>query len=111
MVGLSDSNKTNIEDEALVNDVLGDSGLQAELTVGTSAVEVKVGSSRLANRKLVVIQPKDVGIFLGFSNTVTTANGIEVFKDTTQVIAASDESQIWLIASSAGKKARILESS
>ena len=88
---------------------IGSGGLQANLAVGVAAVEVKVGASRLAIRKVVTIFPFDADMFWGFSNTVTTSTGTPIFKNQLLVLNASDTCQIWVVCASAGKNARITE--
>lgn len=90
-------------------DVLDGGGANGAITVGTSAVEVMVGASRLTNRKQIIIQPKTNGIFLGFSNAVTIANGIELFKDQTVTLPIGPNTGVWLISGSAGNNVRIAE--
>lgn len=110
MSPIQDSNTTYGDDQSAVADLLGSTGLQAELIVGTSAVEVKVGVSRLAIRKSVTIQPKDNGIFWGYTNAVTTTTGTALFDKQLVTFAASENTQIWLIASGPNKKVSITES-
>lgn len=87
-------------------DILNNGGLDAELTVGTSAVELKVGVSRKVDRKYVIFQPLDTGIKFGF--TSGTQN-IPVFKNQLIMLPAGDNTQVWFIASEAGKKVAIAE--
>ena len=79
------------------------------LTVTTSAQEVKVGASALTNRKLITIQPKGTGIFFGFSNAVTTANGTELFKDQTLIIPVGQNVSVWVIGTAGSVSVRIGE--
>ena len=90
-------------------DNLNDSAVFGSLSVGTSAVQVKVGGSPLANRKLVIMQPKDTGIFWGYDNTVTTSTGVEMFKDQIIPMECGPDISIWVIATGAGKSMRIQE--
>lgn len=105
-----DSNATYGGDDSVVSDILDAGGVQSGITVGTSAVEVKVGASKLANRKLVTAQPKANGVFWGYTSGVTTSSGTELFKDQVLAIAASETTEVWLIASTAGNNVRITES-
>jgi hypothetical protein len=82
-------------------------GSTGVITVGTSAVEAKVGASALSARIYIALQAKDTGIFMGTSSAVTTSTGLEIFKDQTLLIPAN--SSIWLIASAASKTVRIIE--
>lgn len=91
------------------SDVLDTTGLTGALTVTTTPIEAKVGSSPLAGRQLLVIQPKANGVFLGYSNTFTTAQGIELFKDQIITIAAGPDLRVWLRTSSGSVNVRIQE--
>lgn len=67
------------------------------LAVGTSAVEAKVGSSRLSGRRSVSFTPTNGNIWYGFSPSLTTANGRRVF--TNQVVDLPfGDSPVYLIA-------------
>lgn len=48
-------------------DILG-GNQQALKSVGTTAVEMKVGANNLANRKLLIIQAQSTGLKFGFSS-------------------------------------------
>lgn len=88
-------------------DGVSSGGLTGAITVGTSAVEVKVGGSALTGRIYIMMQAKDTGVFLGTSNAVTTSTGIEIFKD--QILMLPTNNAIWLIATAANKDVRIIE--
>jgi hypothetical protein len=90
-----------------MDDVARTSALYAELTVGTSAVELKVGASALANRKYVTMRPKDNTIYFGFSNAVTSTTGMKMFKDEFYMLPVGVA--VWLIADGASKKISIGE--
>ena len=62
------------------NDNLSGTGVFSELTIGTSAVEGKIGASVLVGRKAVIFQALDKGIFMAEDASITTSNGIEIFK-------------------------------
>jgi len=87
----------------------GGGGVYGEITIGTSAVEIKVGASRLARRVLVTMQPVDRDMYCGYDSSVTVANGTKIFKSQLVIWDADDQSQIWCITDLAGKKARISE--
>lgn len=90
-------------------DILNNGGTNASLTVGTSAVELKVGGSRLSNRKMVLIQPLTDKVYFGFSNSVTVANGIPLQKIQFFMFPVGENTQVWLISSSASNDVRIAE--
>ena len=81
----------------------------SSLSVGTSAVEVKVGGSPLTRRKAVVMQPKDNKIYWGYTNSVTTSTGVEMFKDQILILDIGPDISIWVIADAGGKSMRIQE--
>lgn len=85
------------------------SGVQAALIVGTSATLLKVGASALVNRRYVTFQPKDTGVFWGYTSGVTTATGTEVFKDQYITLPCGAGVTVYLIATSASKNVRIGE--
>ena len=73
-----------------------DTGLDDEIsiTAGTP-VEVKVGASRKADRKVVIIQPLDGKIKWGFSNTTQS---FPLFKRQNAIICAGPDTAIWIDA-------------
>lgn len=79
----------------------------AEITVSTSAVEAKVGASRLSGRRILSFMPLTGIIYYGFSNSVTVNNGMKVFPNQ-QVSMDVGDVAIWLIASGS-VSVRILE--
>lgn len=91
---------------------LSNGGVNGNLSLTTlnTAYEAKVGVSRLTNRKLLTITALD-SMYWGFDNTVTTSNGIPLYKDQVLIFDIDPDStfQIWLIASASTKNARIAE--
>lgn len=93
-----------------VSDLLVGPGVEGEITVGITAVEVKVGSTRLADRKNVTVLPMDANVYWGYTSGVTTATGTLLFKQQMGMWGASDSAQIWVIADVANRKVRVTES-
>lgn len=91
------------------------SSVSTVLSVGTSAAEVKVGGSRLANRKEVWLENVSSNtIFFGWANTVTTSGstrGHRLFKDEKLVLEVGPDEDIWVIAGSASNDLLISERS
>jgi hypothetical protein len=84
----------------------------SSLTVGTTAVEVKVGGSALANRKLLIIHNNSGNtMYWGANNSVTTSNGIVLFRDQVVSIPVGPAISIWIISGSSSQNARITEMS
>jgi hypothetical protein len=94
-------------------DIINTSGIYGTLTVGTSAIEIKVGGSKLANRKLVTIDnTSNSVIFWGWDSSITTsAYAGRIFKDQQASWAIGANVTIFLIASGAGNSVHISESS
>lgn len=94
-------------------DGLRNGGVFGTLSIPTAntAVEAKVGGSRLVNRKSLVIIPQD-DMFWGYDNTVTISNGMPIKKDQVLIfsIDANSTFQVWLVASANSKNAKIAES-
>lgn len=87
----------NIVNDLGVADVLTSTGTQGTITVGTSAVEAKVGGAALTNRKILTVQPAG-NIFCGFSSGVTTSTGFTIYKDAVAIFDVSETGKIYLIA-------------
>ena len=109
--GATDGAETNLakvddRQQLSTSDILDNGGADTELTVGTSPVEVKVGASRRTGRKYVVMVPLDSGIKFGFSNTTQY---LPIFKSQMVMVPVGENTQVWVVASAAGKKVAIGE--
>lgn len=102
--------------QATVSDGLsGGSAVYGNLSVPTAntAVEIKVGGSALTNRKSVTFFALDADFYWGYSNSVTTSNGTQLFKG--QLItwslnpAATTGLTIFVVCTSSSKNGRITE--
>jgi hypothetical protein len=92
-------------------DLITGAGVQGALSVGTSAVEAKVGGSALANRKLLTIfNNSNSTIYFGRTSGVTTSNGTAIFKQQMITMQFDSTAAIYLIAGTAGNDVRITES-
>lgn len=116
-----ETNYLNVTSNGDVNVVDGISGggTQGLLSVPTAntPVEVKVGASRLSNRKLVTFQAVDADFYWGYSNTVTagtSGSGTLIKKNATAVWSidpsAVTPAQIWVVCDSSGKSGKVTES-
>lgn len=92
-------------------DILRSGGTQGTITVGTSAVEVKVGGSALSDRKLVNIDnTSSTVLYWGYTSGVTTSSYAgRIFKDQQIFLPAGPSCTIYLIAGTAGNSVRIGE--
>lgn len=93
----------------------GTGTLFARVTVGTSAVEAKVGASKLTGRKTVGLKahPDNTGyVYVGFTNLVSSTNygwvlaGGDAIEFT---LDSADGLEVWLIGSAAGQYVGLIE--
>jgi hypothetical protein len=93
------------------NQVPSSSGIQGILTVGTTAVEVKIGSTKLVGRKFVTLFNNSNTVFYwGFNNSVTINTGTPIYKDQFYSWNMTGDISIFVIAGSNNLEARITES-
>jgi hypothetical protein len=97
--------------ELKTSDIITGAGAEGALTVGTSAVEAKVGASALTNRKLLTIfNNSGSTIYWGRTTSVTTSIGTPVYEKQFFTFDFSSDAPVYLIAGSAGNNVRITES-
>jgi hypothetical protein len=102
--------KVSAQRDLKVSDTINTVGANSALIVGTVAVEIKVGSSRLVGRKTVTLHNNsNRQMFWGYSNAVTISNGTPIEKGEFLVWAADDETALWVISDASGQNARITE--
>ncbi len=85
--------------EARVTDSFQGNSQGQALVVGDTPVEAKGGTTSLAVRKGVFIMPIDKNIYMGFSSTVNSANGMPIFINQMVYVPATAQMSIWLIHS------------
>lgn len=86
-------------------------GSHLNISVTTTAQELRCGGTVLNGRKFVSIQPKGRRVYYGYDNTVTSSTGTEVFKNQTLYIPIGPFQKLWLISDQAsGVPVRITES-
>jgi len=91
-------------------DISNNGGVNAAISVTTSAIEAKVGGSALANRKNLTIHNNGTGtIYWGYSSGVTTTNGTPVFKDQFVSWDVGASTSVFLIAISGTQNVRVTE--
>lgn len=85
-------------------------GTQAALTVGTSAVELKVGGSALTNRVNATCYNNSlVTIYWGYTSGVTTSSGTPISPTQMMTWDAGASTTIYLIAGTSNNNTRITE--
>jgi hypothetical protein len=96
--------------EARVSDSFQGSAQGSAVSVGSVPVEAKGGATTLTNRKGIFIMPIDKNLYMGFANTVSSANGIPIFINQMVYIPATSSMKIWLVHSNTGNaEARVWE--
>lgn len=97
--------------ELKTSDTITGAGAEGALTVGTTAVEAKVGAAALTNRKLLTIfNNSGTTIYWGRTSSVTTSSGTPVFEKQFFTFEFSSDAPVYLIAGTAGNNVRITES-
>ena len=92
-------------------DFSDDGGVEGALTVGTTAVEAKVGGSALSNRvSLTVYNNSSTTIYWGYTSGVTTSTGTPILKKQFAVWDIGPNTSVYLIAGSSSNNTRITES-
>ncbi len=85
-------------------------GVQGALTVGTTAVVVRVGGSNLANRiNLTLHNNSLVNMFWGYTSGVTTASGSPIPAGNSASWDVGPNQDIYVITTVAGQNARVTE--
>jgi len=110
-IGGGGENKTYNDDQSACADIVNISGLEGALTVGTSAVEVKVGASKLAGRKSVTLYNNSNRImYWGYTSAVTVSTGTPIQVGQYFEWMVGDILELWVITDQVNKNARITES-
>lgn len=82
------------------------------LTTANTAYELKVGATRLTNRKLLTVICIDADVYWGYANTVTTSTGTPLYKNQMgnwELDPTDANTQIWVVCAQANKNVRITE--
>lgn len=95
--------------EAKVSDSFQGAAQGQALIINVSPMEAKGGAVSLSNRKGVFIMPIDKNLHMGFSSSVTAANGIPIFINQMIYVPATANMQIWLVSSQGTAEARVWE--
>lgn len=91
-------------------DVTRTDGVQGAITLGTTAIEVKVGASKLVNRKSVTVyNNSNKTIYWGYTSGVTTATGTPITKDGFAAWSRQADKSIYIISADTGLDIRVTE--
>ena len=83
--------------DLFVRDSINTNSTNAAISVTTTAIEAKVGASKLANRKFISITPTNGTIYWGSTSAVTIASGTPIFKNQCIAMDFTDNVAVWLI--------------
>lgn len=83
--------------ELKVVDGIHHEAVHGTLTVGATPVELKVGATPLANRKVLLFQPDNRARW-GTSNAITSSSGFKLNKKQYVEIEASDSVSFWIVS-------------
>lgn len=95
--------------DLFTRDTINTAGVYGALSVGTSAVEAKVSTTKLTNRKELTVTPITNTVYWGYDSSVTTSTGTPIYKGTTAVF--SKNISIFIISPTAANDTRITEAS
>ena len=98
---------SSLDGSLFTEDILRVGGLEANIVVGLTSVEAKVGASRAANRKVLTVTPITGILYWGFNSTVTISTGTPIFKNQEATFKAS--CPIYLISPTANNNVRVSE--
>lgn len=104
--------QSNANGKLQVAHISNNGGVNGALTVGTTAVEAKVGGSPLSNRINLTVYNNGSGnqvIYYGYSSGVTASNGIPIFAGQLLSLDVGPNTSVFLIGSTAGINVRIAE--
>lgn len=91
-------------------DILNNSGTQAALTVGTTAVAVRAGGSNLTNRKSLTLHNNSLlTMYWGYTSGVTTSTGTPIVAGQFCEWSVGSGTTIYIITTLAGQNSRITE--
>lgn len=104
--------KSTTNGELQTSDILDNAvGTQGALTVSTTAVEIKVGVSRVSNRKLVSLYNNSTTtMYWGFTSAVTTDTGTPIQPNEYWSWAVGGSQPLYVITTAGSLNARVTES-
>lgn len=81
------------------------------IPLADTPVEVKIGASRLANRKSLMISITTTGLFLGLDSSVTVSNGIPLTSGQMLQFDCDPDGnfEVWLVGNAVSQSATVME--
>jgi hypothetical protein len=89
---------SSLQGDLFVKDVMNVAGTQGALSVTTTAIEAKVGITKLVGRKSLTIQPINGIIYWGYTNTVSSTIGSIIYKGQSKNFAIDDAHTVFIVS-------------
>lgn len=103
--------KSSANGDLAIMDLCDSGGVQGVVAVSTTPVAVRVGAGNLANRKrLLFINTGAVNLYWGFSNTVSSANGMIIYRNQPVSDSWGPNTTIWIVAAAGSGGVSVAES-
>lgn len=103
--------KSSANGDLAIMDLCDAGGVQGVIAVTTTPVAVRVGGANLANRKrLLFINTGAVNLYWGFSNTVSAANGMIIYRNQPVSDSWGPNTTIWIVAGAGSGGVSVAES-
>lgn len=112
---INDSNLTDSLDRTITSDIYDVAIVSGAKSIGITATEAYAKSSKLSNRKCLVIT--NLGPYVvywglhdpGTGNSLTSSNGTPIYKFSSVTLTVGDNIAIHLISTNASSDVRIVE--
>jgi hypothetical protein len=98
----------SIRKELSTSDTIRENLISGSLSVGTTAVEVKVGASRLANRKSIALYNNSNRTMWWGGSGVTPSSGVPINKGELLTLAIEDVA-VFVVSDQASQDSRVIE--
>lgn len=109
-MSLYQSLQLNSTGDQSLNEISNGGGVQSALTVGTTAVELKVGGSALANRRNCTLYNNSSSpVYWGYTSAVTTTTGTPIAATQFMAWDVGPNTSVFVISAIASRDTRITE--
>lgn len=111
-MGIVDDDASYGLDQSAVADIVNTDGVQGSVSVASSAIEAKVGASRLEYRKLLTVHNDGPNIvYWGYTSAVTSSTGTPLYRNQLATWTIGDGLGIWLVSATGTNTVRVTEAS
>lgn len=85
--------------------------VEAEISVTTTVVELKVGTTAYEERQVVTFEAQDGKVRWGFTNAITSTKGFIAYKNQIVTIEATETQPVYIVAETGTVKVYLAERS